>query len=159
MKPLLSACALTVVCLCCLLGLAGCGGGENNASGLPEENGALGLQLSPEDVTSGGMTLICLQEGGDLDGDWATGAAFTLERQEDGRWQAVEPLLEEGTYGWDYVVYSIEMVGRTELPVEWAWLYGELAPGRYRLSKEFFDLHSPEGYIPHLCRVEFDLSA
>lgn len=159
MKRLISSLSLAVFCLCCAFGLTGCGDSQNSEAGLPDESSQLGLQLSAEDITSKGLTLVCVQEGGDLDGEWATGAAFTLEREEDGRWLVVEPILEEGSYGWDDMAYTVQMGGRTEWTVEWDWLYGELESGHYRLSKEFFDLNSTDGYVPHLCRMEFDIPA
>ena len=159
MKAWISTVSLTIFCLCCVLSLSGCGNAQDSEAGLPDESAQLGLQLSVENISSEGCTLVCLQEGGDLEGDWATGSSFILERREDDRWLMVEPVLEEGSYGWDDAAYLIQMGGRTTLPVEWAWLYGELPSGHYRLSKEFFDINSPDGYVPHLCRVEFDLSA
>ncbi len=98
-------------------------------------NDKWGVYLHADNVTANGMTLKIEQFGGNPDGQLQTGEWFKLEKTVDDNWTPVEtnPLID---YAWNDVAYEIKRNDVTELQVEWKWLYGELEPGFYRLTKE-----------------------
>jgi len=93
------------------------------------------LKLSVENVTNCGMTINFEQFGGEVKGELQTGSWFKIEKIVEDDWQelSTNPLID---YAWDDVAYEIKKNDITALNVEWKWLYGELEPGYYRLSKE-----------------------
>jgi len=97
----------------------------------------LGIGMSAENVTATGLTLVLERIGeGPL---CMTGTPFHLERQLDDRWVEVEriPYEGEGVLAWEDIgwLFPDEVGGRYEHPVSWRLLYGELAPGQYRMVK------------------------
>ena len=58
----------------------------------PTAENNLGVQLSVANVTPTGLSLICNQSGGEPTGELQTGTAYSLEKEVDGVWQAVEPM-------------------------------------------------------------------
>lgn len=103
-----------------------------------------GLVLAAEDVTDTGLTLRFVQSGGNPSGELETGSPFWLEKEQDGTWVEVEPLIED--MAWDMMAYVINMDGDTELEQSWSALYGELTPGSYRLGKTVMDFRGTGDY-------------
>lgn len=68
-----------------------------------------------------------------------------FEKNVNDIWQKVEisPLIN---YALNDVVYNIELNDITELNIDWKWLYGELLPGYYRLSKTVTDFRKVNDY-------------
>lgn len=119
-------------------------------------NDKWGIYLHADDVTANGMTLKIEQFGGNPDGELETGEWFKLEKTVDDNWTPVEtnPLID---YAWNDVAYEIKKNDITELPVEWKWLYGELEPGFYRLTKEIA-FRSAGGFDKNLYEVYFTIN-
>jgi len=113
-----------------------------------------GLALFPENVTKKGMTIKFEQFGGNAKGKLQTDEWFLLEKLEDSEWKKLEvnPLIN---YVWHTVAYGIERNDITKLQVEWKWLYGELSPGYYRLSKEVMDFKKPGDFEKEIYQVYF----
>ena len=44
-----------------------------------------------------------------------------------------------------------------EWEIDWMWLYGQLAPGQYRLVKEFMDFRKTADYDIREAWVEFEI--
>ena len=103
-----------------------------------------GLVLAAEDVTATGLTLRFVQSGGEPFGELQTGSPYWLEREENGEWTAVEPLMED--VAWDMMAYLISMDGETEMAVDWTALYGQLPAGSYRLGKSVMDFRDTGDY-------------
>lgn len=158
---------LLVLALLLALLLTGCGGGdssgrtENDVSGQKVTGQAAtgqtagdvaaqaqedewGLALAAEDVSPTGLTLRFVQRDGAPTGELETGSPFWLEKEQDGTWVEVEPLIED--LAWDMMAYVINMDGDTELEQSWSALYGELAPGSYRLGKTVMDFRGTGDY-------------
>ena len=131
----LISCLLLPACNATSIGIIG--GADGPTSVIVGEVGGdkWGLSLYAENVTNSGMTIIFKQSGAEQNLELNTGSWFKLEKNIDGEWTPVDtnPLID---YGWDDVAYVIKNNATTELDVEWKWLYGELEPGAYRLSKE-----------------------
>ena len=73
-----------------------------------------------------------------------TGREFALEQSVDGQWQPV-PLLN-GDICWDSVAWIIPADETVAWETDWTHVYGELAPGTYRISKEIFLYRAPGDY-------------
>ena len=158
---------LTMVLLLALL-LTGCGGtssgenenGSSDQSAAGHTGGDLaaqaqkdpwGLVLAAEAVTDTGLTLRFVQSGGEPSGELQTGSPYWLEREENGEWTAVEPLMED--VAWDMMAYLISMDGETEMAVDWTALYGQLPAGSYRLGKSVMDFRDTGDYDYYACFV------
>lgn len=113
-----------------------------------------GIRLYPENVTNTGMTIRFEQFGGNAKGSLETGSWFSLETTENDEWKplATNPLID---FAWESIAYPIKKNDITELNVEWKWLYDELPPGYYRLSKEVMDFTSAGIYNKKIYQVHF----
>ena len=100
-----------------------------------------GITLSAENVTSKGLTLVCKQSGGTVSGDLSTGSFYELDVLNNGTWEAAEMLPQEYDVAW-----IVPLDSETKWDVSWEWLYGELKPGTYRLSKLFMDWREPGNF-------------
>lgn len=75
------------------------------------------------------------------------GSWFRLEKETDGIWQDVDPVIDN--YGFDSVGYMTDTNHEVTFAINWEWLYGSLATGHYRLIKESSGkLIAAEFYIP-----------
>lgn len=91
-----------------------------------------GITFSAENVTPRGMTLVCEQDGTPVPGMLMTGAFFRLEKLTADGWRELPTVTDAifTTEGW------MITKGQTHRwDVNWAWLYGELEPGDYRIFK------------------------
>lgn len=116
----------------------------------------LGLSLKAEDVSSTGLTLEFVREGGSPTGELQYGSSFWLQRLEDGRWCAVERVNPEQEIGWTDEAYPIPEEGSRQA-VNWEQLYGELPSGRYRLFKDVTDFRKTGDYDMYSFSVEFEI--
>lgn len=64
------------------------------------------------------------------------GKAFTMEVLHDGIWEKLPVLLED--YGFNDISYELEPGEYRFIDIDFAWLYGELHEGRYRIIKEIY---------------------
>lgn len=97
------------------------------------EKDEIGLSFSLKNISSTGATLVFSQyDENALAGELIYGDDFELEQLRDGEWESV-PV--EGDYGFNDIAYTIAPGERTERELDWEWLYGELAPGEYRIGK------------------------
>lgn len=78
------------------------------------------------------------------------GAWYKIEKQIDGDWYDIEPVIEE--YGFSYIGYLPDQNNQVTFDIDWEWLYGKLPAGKYRLLKEFGVLDNKK-YIA----VEFEI--
>ena len=65
--------------------------------------------------------------------------SFWLQRNTGGIWQDI-PVI--GSNNFPYDTHSLASKQVLPLKIYWAWLYGELPPGEYRIGKSF--LHQPD---------------
>ena len=115
-----------------------------------------GITLYSDNVSKDGMTIRIKQFGGSYTGKLQTGQWFKIEKNVNDIWQKVgtNPLIE---YAWTKDVYNIKSNDITELNVDWKWLYGELSPGYYRLSKKVTDFRKSNDYDEEIYQVYFDI--
>lgn len=98
-----------------------------------------GITLTATDVTPTGMTLLCTQTGGAQQGQLQTSTPYFLEIYQDGGWETVDYLPQEYNIGWTTIAWMIPENQITEWTVDWAWLYGDLPNGTYRIGKSVMD--------------------
>lgn len=104
-----------------------------------------GIALSAVDVQPTGLTLVIAQSGGYPTGRLQYGSDYTLEVFQDGVWEQA-PYAVEGDVGWTAEAYLVSMEASVEENVQWAFLYGSLPPGTYRIRKTFMDFRETGDY-------------
>jgi hypothetical protein len=103
-----------------------------------EYESPLGITLRVENVTPGGATLICTQDGTLWD-QLITGSAWNLEKLENQIWVRIMP---ESTV-WTTIAYGVNQGGETRWDINWSQIVGTLSPGTYRVSKQFTGQRNP----------------
>ena len=103
-----------------------------------EYESPLGITLRVENVTPGGATLICTQDGTLWD-QLITGSAWNLEKLENQIWVRIMP---ESTV-WTTIAYGVNQGGETRWDINWSQIVGTLSPGTYRISKQFTGQRNP----------------
>lgn len=99
----------------------------------------LGLFFSLKNITPTGTTLVFNQHYSDAsERELIYGDDFVMEQKVNGNWEGV-PVVVEGNYGFHDIAYIIKNGDITESELDWEWLYGELAPGEYRIKKSVLD--------------------
>lgn len=118
----------------------------------------IGLNLSLENISSTGATLIFNQYDADAPtGELIYGTDFVIELQENGKWEEA-PITLEGEYGFTAVAFTIASGDKTEREMKWEWLYGELAPGEYRIGKSILDFRKTGDYDEYMIYANFVLN-
>ena len=121
------------------------------------ENQEIGLYLSLKNVSAAGATLIFNQFDADAPtGELQDGDDFILERYIGENWEEV-PVIVEGDYGFHDIAYNIPKEETTERALSWEWLYGQLAPGEYRIGKSVLDFRKTADYDKYTIYAYFIL--
>ena len=100
----------------------------------PAEKPDWGINLTEENITPTGLTIVCSQSDVDVNGELSTGSYYSLSKYEDGEWIEI-PYAIEGEIGWTSEAWNILMDDVVKWDVDWNWLYGELEAGTYRIRK------------------------
>lgn len=82
------------------------------------------------------------------------GEPFWLEKKIDGKWYIV-PVSFTGNYAFNSIGYDLAPGADREWTVDWAWLYGSLEAGEYRIVKNISDYRSPGDYTEYYLAAEF----
>lgn len=114
-----------------------------------------GLALYTDSVTKTGMTIRFEQFGGNSTGELQTGAWYKLETTVNDEWQDVKANVDNAV--WNSIAYGIKKNDITELEVNWEFLYGEITPGYYRLSKKIMDFRAAGDYDEEIYQVYFSI--
>lgn len=122
------------------------------------ENEQIGLHLSLEGISSTGATLCYSQYDKDAPtGQLQDGDDFAIEVKKDGKWEEA-PIAAEGNYGFHDIAYTISPGDTTRRELNWEWLYGELAPGEYRIRKRVTDFRGTGDYDQYDLYADFILN-
>lgn len=84
------------------------------------------------------------------------GSEYRLEGKIDGSWCVVPVLLEN--YGWNAIGFILGPGDQRELVIDWAWLYGMLNPGEYRMLKGITYSRAPGDYDIYVLAAEFSIA-
>ncbi len=117
---------------------------------------AWGIQLTAEDVTPTGMTLVCTQHGGNARGQLETSPRFLLEARSPDGWQYLSYQIDSPVF--EDLLLTIDKDSTVRWNLDWEALYGELPAGTYRLSKEITDFVSENDKMTDYYFVEFTIS-
>ena len=149
---------LTVLACTLLLMLACLGCSKNAGSDEAMSEAAAnkwGITLETEQVTSHGLTLVCHQSGGEAVADLMTGAYYTIQRLEGSGYTAVDFLSQEHEIAWTTEAWGIQKGNTTKWNVNWAWLYGELPAGEYRIGKRIMNFRGTGDYDEEMVYAGF----
>lgn len=104
-----------------------------------------GIQMSVENATLNGLTLVIEQAGGQPTGDLQTGDPYLLEVKVDDEWIPLK--IKQKDAAFHSVAYNIPKNSTTRFEVEWEWLYGTLTTTtEYRIGKEIMDFRETGDY-------------
>ena len=174
-----------LIMLCAALALTGCSawGGEENASPsslvdrpvtvvegnaspsdleVPEEpqsqeeHELWGVTLTAKNVTPTGLTIICTQSGGEDVAQLHSGNYYRLEQLNGEHWDECE-IVFVGEYAFTAEAWIIPLEDSVEWHTGWEWLYGELAPGTYRIVKEIENFRGTGDYDEAEYYAEFTI--
>ena len=123
----------------------------------PIENSSWGVTLTAKDVSPIGMTIVCTQDGYEVEGELFTGSSYSLYRYEEEEWKIVEYLPQEHEIAWTSEAWMIPLEGTVEWETNWEWLYGELPRGRYKLGKGIMNLTEPGKFDTSMQFIEFEI--
>ena len=104
----------------------------------PPEEVSWNLEMKVTDVTPSGARVEFIQSGPFWGYDRAElkfGTYYSLEKWTGENWEPVEIQYQENDIGWTTQAFLINRNDTTSQQVNWAWLYGELPPGRYMIGK------------------------
>ena len=117
---------LTVFILIMLALLCGCA--QESAY---QPTGAANETMTLSDVTPTGA-VVTIQDCNPepfVYGEW-----YVIEQQKDGLWYEVKTKIND--YGFNEIGWLTDENGTLTMDVDWAWLYGELPAGHYRILKQ-----------------------
>lgn len=121
------------------------------------EDEGWGIRMWADDATDAGAKVVFEQFGGNADGDLLTGEWFELQvMNKDNEWEKVStnPLID---YAFNSIAYIIKRNERTEMAVDWEWLYGKLPEGYYRIAKKVMNLRAPGDFDEEIYYAEFSI--
>ena len=116
-----------------------------------------GVRLETKNITSTGLTLICIQFEGGPRGELQTDSFYFLEEKVENQWIPLEIIETEYERAWTDEAWIIPMNDEVEWEVNWEDLYGELAPGFYRIGKNIMDFRNTEDYDEKTYYANFEV--
>jgi|GEM_PF-2011121 len=92
---------------------------------------APGAVVSDVVATPAGMTFTLRNESS---AGFFYGYAFDVARYEDGGWMPVPFIIDNA--GWILLGFLLDAGESRDYAIDWAWMFGELAPGRYMFVRD-----------------------
>ena len=125
---------------------------------IPEEKVAalpagIAMTVDTETITPEGASFLLLQT---TDMELQYGEAYTLQSLQDHQWIDVPTIIEE--YGFHDIAHILPKDTPQTLEIDWAWLYGALPSGNYRLVKEFTDFRSSDSFDLYTITAAFTIA-
>ena len=118
----------------------------------------IGLYLSLKNVSATGATLVWNHYDPEAaTGELQCGDDFVLQQKKEGQWEEV-PVVVEGNYGFHAVAYPLPAGETKEQELDWKWLYGQLAPGEYRIAKGVDDFRASGDFDEYTIYAQFLLN-
>ena len=117
---------LTIMLLILLALLAGCAKESEY-----QPAGAANVTMTVSDVIPTGA-VVTIQDCNSepfVYGEW-----YVIEQEKDGLWYEVKTKIND--YGFNEIGWLTDENGVLTMDVDWAWLYGELPAGHYRILKQ-----------------------
>lgn len=123
-----------------------------------EDTDVWGIEITCDNVTSKGLTLVISQNNRTATGELTTGEYYYIESYNDGLWEETETLVPENEIAWNMIAYKINENDEMKLDVNWEYLYGELDNGKYRIGKNIMNLTAPGDYDECMYYAEFEIN-
>lgn len=118
----------------------------------------IALYFTLENITPTGATLVFNQyDAKTPKGELIYGEDFVIEVLKDGKWEEA-PITVEGDYAFYDIGYNLPCEEISEKEMDWEWLYGELAPGEYRIGKSVIDLIESGNFDKYMAYAHFILN-
>lgn len=118
----------------------------------------IGLYVTLKKISPTGATLVFNQYDPDAPtGRLQYGNDFAVELLKDGEWESA-PIVLDVDYGFEAVAYMMKNGESSEQELNWEWLYGELAPGEYRIRKKISDFRETGDYDTYTVYTHFFLN-
>lgn len=107
------------------------------------ENNLDGVSMKVSNVEKTGCTVTMVNES---KREITFGEDYLLEKldAETGEWISV-PIVVDGKWGYNDIGYPVSAEETRDWEVDWTWLYGEPAPGNYRIVKSVLSEEKSEG--------------
>ena len=118
----------------------------------------IALSFSLKNISPTGATLVFDQYDADAPkGELSYGEDYVIEVLKDGKWEEA-PITVEGDYAFYGIGYNLPCEKVSEKEIDWHWLYGELAPGEYRIGKGVIDLIESGNFDEYTVYAHFILN-
>lgn len=114
-----------------------------------EVHNIYGLDIYAKDVSPTGATLVFEKTKGAETGTLQFGESYEIEKLCGSHWEKMpySDGVDKETVVWHCLAYLInDFTPFTELRKDWSYLYGELAPGTYRIVIEIMDFRKTADY-------------
>lgn len=122
-----------------------------NVTAVPE---TISITLTAKNVTPDGLTLV-LDTTEPIPADTILyGKEFSLWELKDDEWVRVPQFNEDAVFTSEGYPFT----QRTELAVDWNWIYGTLSQGHYRIGKHFTDSRRTGDSTDYELYAEFDIT-
>ena len=116
-----------------------------------------GVTLTVKNVTSESLTIIC-EQNGSVEAELLSGSFYAIQKFVEDSWVDVEYLPHEYDIVWTAEGWMIPENSKVEWQVNWAWLYGQLSPGKYRIGKNIMYFRGTGDYDQKMYYAEFEIN-
>lgn len=132
--------------------------GGANVSSEESQLSEIAVSFSLKNISPTGATLVFNQYDAEAPkGELIYGEDYVIEVLKDGKWEEA-PITVEGDYGFHDIAFNLPCEEISEREVDWHWLYGELAPGEYRIGKSVLDLIESGNFDKYMVYAHFILN-
>lgn len=104
-------------------------------------------------VSPANMTIVFKNNSGNR---CVYGESYWLEKKISGRWYQL-PVVIDGNYAFNSIAHNLDSGDNGEWKVDWAWLYGILHTGEYRIVKDIMDIKGSGEQITYYLAAEFTI--
>ncbi|MBR2061823.1 MAG: hypothetical protein IJ969_00725 [Anaerotignum sp.] len=122
---------------------------EEKIAALPE---GITMTVDKETITPEGASFLLLQT---TELDIQYGDDYKLQKLEGSQWVDVPIIIDD--YAFHAIAYELPKDKPQTLEIDWAWLYGSLPAGEYRLVKEFMDFRGTGDYDIYTITAAFTI--
>lgn len=122
---------------------------EEKIAALPE---GITMTVDKETITPEGASFLLLQT---TELDIQYGDDYKLQKLEGSQWVDVPIIID--AYAFHAIAYELPKDKPQTLEIGWAWLYGSLPAGEYRLVKEFMDFRGTGDYDIYTITATFTI--
>jgi len=110
------------------------------------------MTVKEETVSLAGLTVVIENNSGS---QCIYSEDFLLEKKIKEKWYQVPVIIE--SYGFNGIGYELAPGVKGEWDVDWAWLYGSLDTGEYRIVKNILDFRSSGDFDEYSLAADFKI--